>query len=65
MIRHTMKDEYPAWVCIDCVKKAPQTNINQQVFTFHLGECGVCGEETVVTDPKNYGYPNFAMIGDI
>ena len=29
------------------------------VATWHIGECGVCGETKEVTQPRDFGYPHF------
>ena len=57
-----MTTKYPSWVCWDCGHKAAKEQgkrINS-VSTFHEGDrCGVCGEAKPVTEPRDFGYPNF------
>ena len=55
---------YPVWVCHDCAYKAQDQK--QFIFnrmTFHHGRCDICGEEKGVTQPRDYGYPNFDVEG--
>jgi hypothetical protein len=49
--------EYPTWVCSDCGKKASKKQF--LVSTWHKGICGVCGEEKIVTEPRDFYYPKF------
>lgn len=44
----------PDWVCSDCGNK--YGNRKCGIATFHIGTCGVCGEEKEVTEPRDYGY---------
>ena len=53
---------YPSSVCMGCGMKACKINTGKEVFIYRRGKCGVCGKETAVTDPLNYGYPNFTLI---
>lgn len=54
---------YPIWVCCKCAYKAgaykSATFSEPHISTFHTGICDVCGEETEVTEPRDFGYPNF------
>jgi len=54
---------YPAWVCIDCAKNALTQDalkkLEGSLSTFHYGMCGICEKEKSVTEPRDYGYPNF------
>lgn len=53
-----MTKPYPKWCCMDCgIKYGKKTT--EGVATFHLGECGVCGEMKSVTEPRDYNYPVF------
>jgi len=49
--------EYPNWCCQDCGRKYGKWSAG--CSTFHLGICEVCGKEENVTEPRDYGYPNF------
>lgn len=48
--------KYPTWVCFDCGTKYGKP---AGVCTTHLGVCDVCGEESSVTEPRDFGYPGF------
>ena len=63
----TMNQNYPSWVCSDCGTKALQLPENRgkkrfTVSTFHNGICGVCGQEKAVTEPRDFGYPEFEQL---
>lgn len=51
---------YPRWTCHDCAMsaggKAPE------MATFHFGKCGVCKKKGAVTEPRDYGRPNFKRL---
>ena len=52
-----MQRDYPAWICGPCgrqrAKRLPF------LATYHIGDCGWCGEEHVsVTEPRDFGYPD-------
>jgi hypothetical protein len=49
---------YPGWICIDCGRKYG-TAYEGHVATFHTDLCGWCGEEKAVTEPRDYGYPDY------
>lgn len=58
---------YPDWVCKECVNAAGGSSkrsraLCRMVATFHKGKCGVCGKEKYVTQPRDFGYPNFNNI---
>ncbi len=48
---------YPAWVCTDCGTKYGKSM--STASTYHTGICGACGKEASVTEPRDYGYPDF------
>lgn len=50
---------YPAWVCSDCGSKYKTREGPSSVSTWHDDLCGVCGNKTRVTEPRDYGYPHF------
>ena len=46
---------YPDWVCGGCGQaygRGPKTRFS----TWHNGVCGVCGKETAVTEPRDFGH---------
>jgi nucleoside 2-deoxyribosyltransferase len=52
---------YPHWVCNDCGIKAAnasQTDIFQ-VSCWHEGDCEVCDKQVMVTEARDFGYPDF------
>ena len=50
----THKDEYPAWVCLDCGTKHGRIKVG--IATWHVDECGVCRNQTLVTEPRDFGH---------
>lgn len=56
--------EQPDWVCDSCGHKYGiyfqpdifDDNRKKSVSTYHKGECGVCHEMRVVTEPRDFGY---------
>lgn len=50
---------YPGWVCKECGRKAAEkAGTTPLLFsTFHNGTCGVCGENTSVTELRDFGSP--------
>lgn len=57
MTKH--KKPYPAWVCSDCGKKYGRRI--PSLATYHIGVCGVCSKETMVTEPRDFGHLNFEV----
>lgn len=53
--------DYPVWICTDCGLQfcSAREKTRRRIATYHLGQCGVCGETTGVTEPRDFGYPNF------
>lgn len=47
------------WVCHDCGSKAGKA---WTVSTWHQGICGVCTKLKAVTEPRDYGYPDFTKL---
>ncbi|MDE2103365.1 MAG: hypothetical protein KGL39_39355 [Patescibacteria group bacterium] len=45
---------YPAWGCLDCGKKYGRRDAG--ICTIHKGKCGICGEEKMVTEPRDFGH---------
>jgi methionyl-tRNA synthetase len=50
------RQEYPAWICTPCGELYGRASVKYS--TFHCGDrCGWCGEVTITTQPRDYGYP--------
>lgn len=49
---------------LTCLKKygKPPKKFSFSVSTYHEGTCGVCGQETTVTEPRDFFYPDFSLI---
>ena len=44
----------PEWICADCGERYGRRSAG--MATFHIDECGVCGQKKAVTEPRDYGY---------
>lgn len=54
------KKHYPTWVCWDCGTKASGIRgYRGGCSTYHDGVCEVCWKEKAVTQPRDFGYPEF------
>jgi len=67
MKHYTREEDYPVWCCIDCGREAFIRTYKKPmreggVATFHEGECGSCHKVTSVTEPRDYGYPDFRLL---
>jgi hypothetical protein len=51
------KKPYPTWTCIRCAMEAGGRQAS--LSTFHYDKCDVCGKDKAVTQPRDFGYPNF------
>lgn len=51
---------YPRWVCEDCGKTYGRRPVREA--TWHLGICGICGERTSVTQPRDFGHLHLAPL---
>ena len=49
--------EYPIWICHKCGNKYGKPR--DTIATWHKGKCDVCGKKTMVTEPRDYGTPDF------
>ena len=49
-----MKKNNPEWVCVDCGERYGRRL--PKYATLSMGECGVCGKEKAVTEPRDYGH---------
>lgn len=54
--------DYPDWICTFCAKENGGKWPDGHIGTFHNGVCGWCGEEVQVTEPRDWGYPNFKKV---
>ena len=46
-------------VCNRCATDAG--GVCNHPATWHVGKCDVCGNETAVTEPRDFGYPKFSL----
>lgn len=53
-----MSRRYPEWVCMSCVNEIKAEPV-QEISTWHIGLCGVCKRKKPVTEPRDFGYPDF------
>lgn len=49
---------YPAWICQDCGMRWGNQVAGGRVVTWHPGRCGICQQETAVTEPRDFGHLN-------
>ena len=59
---HDTKSElkaYPHWVCHGCGIKAQGRPMMDGMSTYHEAKCDVCGKTKAVTQPRDFGYPDF------
>lgn len=49
---------YPSEVCFDCGEKHGRGMSKDHICTTYPGTCGVCGKETTVTEPRDFGHLN-------
>jgi len=52
---------YPVWVCCECALKGRNNHGKNLVMTWHMGICGVCKRKVAVTEPRDFGYPEFKI----
>jgi hypothetical protein len=59
-MRYKPDPNYPNWVCYNCGHKA-QSDPHKiaSLSTWHLDTCDVCGKYESVTQPRDFGYPQF------
>lgn len=56
------ESDYPDWICRDCAIVHKGVDFPRAgVSTYHIGKCGWCGKERVVTEPRDYGYPEWRL----
>ena len=51
-----MQDEYPIWVCFPCGNAYGRGAPEGHTCTAHRGTCGICGQERLVTEPRDFGH---------
>lgn len=68
-----MKKKYPLWCCAECgvsanvltairkYKKRPRMLANMSA-TYHFGVCDVCKEKRLITQPRDFFYPDFSLL---
>jgi hypothetical protein len=49
-----MTKPYPEWICSPCGRLHGRRECG--VTTWHYDPCGICGERTLVTEPRDYGH---------
>jgi hypothetical protein len=47
---------YPDWICRICGSAHGIGMPAGHVSTWHIGPCGICGQFTSVTEPRDYGH---------
>lgn len=49
---------------LTCLKKygMPPKQLAFTVSTFHTGKCDYCGEEKMVTETRDFFYPDFSLL---
>jgi len=58
-----MEKDYPSWVCTECGMKAQKDHSRFLLAsTYHTGRCEVCGLIKPVTEPRDFGYPDFKQL---
>lgn len=45
----------PPWVCLKCAASRGAHMPEGHVYTAHIDTCGLCGQETTVTEPSDFG----------
>lgn len=57
MAKIKMIDLYPVWICHDCALANGGNTRPGHCSTIHEDICGWCGKMKMVTEPRDYGYP--------
>jgi hypothetical protein len=47
---------YPDWICRPCGFAYGRFPKQDRVSCWHEGTCGICGEVTACTEPRDFGY---------
>jgi hypothetical protein len=45
---------YPAWICLPCGEKHGRGMPEGHVATWNVQPCGICGDDTWVTEPRDF-----------
>jgi hypothetical protein len=64
---------YPLWVCDECGIEARNLThlqkygnefkqVETRISTYHNGRCDICGRETLITEPRDFGHPDFGLL---
>jgi hypothetical protein len=54
--------KYPDWICAPCGRAYGRRPAgNSYGATYHPGKCGVCGEATEVTEPRDWGHLDWPL----
>ena len=48
--------EQPDWCCVSCGERYGYGWEEGHLATWHMGLCGICGAESSVTEPRDFGY---------
>lgn len=51
----------PTWVCLQCAKNRNARMPEGHCATFHVGLCGICGNEVSVTEPRDFGITRYRL----
>lgn len=46
---------YPDWICRTCAYEHGRFPKLDRISCWHEGTCGICGEQTSVTEPRDFG----------
>ena len=49
-------ERYPVFICFECGKEYGKGMPEGHVCTVHVGRCDICGRETSVTEPRDFGH---------
>jgi hypothetical protein len=47
---------YPDWICRPCGFAYGRFPCQDRVSTYHQDTCGICGDVTACTEPRDFGY---------
>lgn len=56
---------YPPWICAECGNRFGKRETHDdksRYSTWHYDLCGWCGQYTIVTEPRDYMYPEWPII---
>jgi hypothetical protein len=48
--------KYPAWICRPCGERHGRRTPKGHVSTWHEDICGICGNVTEVSEPRDFGH---------